>query len=242
MRILLVEDEDNIARGLSFNFQLQDYTTDVAETGEKALELFDRVHYDLIVLDVMLPGMDGFEVAKRIRAKNNRIPIFMLTAMASDEDRIAGLECGVDDYLTKPFVLKELLLRIAGLLRRSNWQAPSKTPEAPLHFGQAFVDPDRLTATTGGHTHKLTRIEIELMRFFASNPNRLVTRQELLSAVWGYEPYTATRTVDTFIFRIRKIIEPKPSKPVFLTSVRGEGYRYEPDSASSAVTQEKPRG
>lgn len=232
MRILLVEDEDHIARGLSFNFKLQNYTTDVAVSGEKALELLDNTHYDLIVLDVMLPGMDGFEVAKRVRSRDSRIPILMLTAMASDEDRIAGLECGVDDYLTKPFVLKELLLRIAGLLRRARWQAPAAPPQDSFRFGQALIDPDKLTATTGTREHRLTRLEADLLRFFAANPNRLVTRQELLTAVWGYEPDTATRTVDTFIFRIRKIVEPKPSKPVFLTAVRGEGYRFHPEATA----------
>jgi len=234
MKILLVEDEDHIARGLSFNFKLQSYTTDVAKSGEEALELFEKSPYDLMVLDVMLPGMDGFEVAKEVRRRDSRIPILMLTAMASDEDRIAGLECGVDDYLTKPFVLKELLLRIAALLRRINWRPPSNPPKSEFELGQALVDPDRLTATIGSLTHKLTRIEIDLMLFFRSNPDRLVTRQELLTSVWGYEPDTATRTVDTFIFRLRKIIEPKPSKPVYLISIRGEGYRFQPNPVSSS--------
>jgi two-component system, OmpR family, alkaline phosphatase synthesis response regulator PhoP len=226
MRILLVEDEKHIAEALVFNFGLQKYKADLAESGEQALEFIETTQYDLIVLDVMLPGIDGFEVARTIRKKDGRIPILMLTALSADEDRIAGLESGVDDYLIKPFVLKELLLRIAGLLRRSKWYAPP--PEEPFKFGIATIDPGKLTAARRNKKRALTRIEVDLMRYFIANPDRLISREELLSKVWGYEPDTATRTVDTFILRVRKIIEPEPSKPVFLTSLRGGGYLFHP--------------
>ena len=146
----------------------------------------------------------------------------MLTALAGDEDRIAGLECGVDDYVSKPFVLKELLLRIAGLLRRVRWTPPS--PGEILNFGKATIDLNEPSTDD----ILLTRIEVDLLRYFASNPNRLVSREELLSEVWGYGPDTVTRTVDTFILRVRKFVEPVPSKPVYLRSVRGRGYRYTP--------------
>jgi len=229
MRILLVEDEEHIAKALVFNFQLQQYETDMAASGEQALARFENAQYDLIVLDVMLPGIDGFEVARRIRQRDGRIPILMLTALSSDEDRIAGLECGADDYLIKPFVLKELLLRIAGLLRRSKWYAQSA--DEPFRFGAVTIDPSNLTLSKHGEKRSLTRIEADLLRYFAANPDRLISREELLSKVWGYEPDTATRTVDTFIMRVRKIVEPEPSKPVYLTSIRGEGYLYHPSGS-----------
>ncbi len=229
MKILLVEDEKHIADALVFNLELQQYKADLAETGEQALELYEDNQYDLIVLDVMLPGIDGFEVARTIRKKDGRIPILMLTALSADEDRIAGLETGVDDYLIKPFVLKELMLRIAGLLRRAKWYAPP--PETVFEFGIASIDPETLTATVKKKQRDLTRVEVDLMRYFTANPDRLISREELLKKVWGYEPDTATRTVDTFILRLRKIIEPEPSKPVYLTSVRGGGYLFHPSGS-----------
>ncbi len=228
MRILLVEDEEHISKALVYNFNIHNYETLVVETGEEALKKAFLEKYDLIVLDVMLPGMDGFEVAKNIRKKDGRIPIIMLTAMSSDEDRIAGLECGVDDYITKPFVLKELLLRIAGLLRRAKWYTP--LPEEPFVFAGNEVDPTDFSFT-GSHTEKrLTQIEIDLMKYFSANPKRPVSRDELLSKVWGYTSGTETRTVDTFIMRLRKIVEPNPSKPRYLKSIRGKGYAYFPDA------------
>ncbi len=229
MKILVVEDEEHIAQGLVFNFELEQYQATVAPTGEEALRLFGEGDYDLILLDVMLPGIDGFEVARAIRQVDARVPILMLTAMAADEDRIAGLECGVDDYLTKPFVLKELMLRVAGLLRRAAWQAPATPDQRSFSFGQAEINPENLSAQIGARTHQLTRIEFDLLRYFMMRPGRLVSRKELLTAVWGYEPNTATRTVDTFVLRLRKIIEPHPSKPVFLISIRGAGYQFNPE-------------
>ena len=225
MTILLVEDEEHIAKALIVNFKAQGYEVEWAATGEDALEFRKSRPCQMIVLDVMLPGIDGFEVARRIRREDGRIPILMLTALSSDEDRIAGLECGVDDYLVKPFVLRELLLRVAGLLRRSQWAPPAETP---FTFGKAEIRPATLEAVARGHIHPLTRIELDLLRHFASNPDRLVSREELLEYVWGYEPDTATRTVDTFMMRVRKIIEHEPSRPVFLRSLRGQGYRYHP--------------
>lgn len=225
MKILLVEDEEHIAKGLIFNFEKQDYTTDWADTGEKALDLWAENRYDLIVLDVMLPGIDGFEVAKRIRQVDGRIGILMLTALAGDEDRIAGLECGVDDYVSKPFVLKELLLRIAGLLRRTRL---TSVPSGDfLNFGKTTIDIKNPLI----EGYPLTRIEVDLLQYFAANPERLISREELLSEVWGYEPDTITRTVDTFIVRIRKYVEPEPSKPIYLRSVRGRGYLYTPSGS-----------
>jgi len=222
MKILLVEDEEHIAKGLVFNLQNKNYETDWAETGEEALEMWEKNSYDLIILDVMLPGIDGFEVARRIRRVDGRIAILMLTALAGHEDRIAGLECGVDDYVSKPFVLRELLLRIAGLLRRMTWTAVPAGET--LRFGKAEIDLNN--PVVAGVL--LTRIEVDLLRYFHAHPNRLVSREELLTQVWGYDRDTVTRTVDTFIMRVRKIVEPEPSKPIYLRSVRGRGYLYTP--------------
>lgn len=225
MRILLVEDEAHIAKALVVNFQAQGYEVEWVATGEEALAVQRARPSQLIVLDVMLPGIDGFEVARRIRREDDQAPILMLTALAADEDRIAGLECGVDDYLTKPFVLRELLLRVAALLRRAQWSPPMT---ASFRCGRAEIHPATLAATSDGQTHTLTRIEFDLLRHFAANPGRLISREELLSVVWGYEADTATRTVDTFVMRVRKVIEPEPTKPRFLRSVRGLGYIYHP--------------
>ncbi|NLH48735.1 MAG: response regulator transcription factor [Myxococcales bacterium] len=225
MKILLVEDEAHIAKALVVNFQAQGYEVEWAATGEEALAAWRSTPCQLIVLDVMLPGIDGFEVARRVRREDANVPILMLTALAADEDRIAGLECGVDDYLVKPFVLKELLLRVAALLRRAQWMPP---PATVFSFGQAEIHPATLEAVVRGKTHVLTRIECDLMRHFAAHPDRLISREELLSSVWGYEADTATRTVDTFVMRVRKIVEPEPAKPRYLRSVRGQGYRYHP--------------
>lgn len=236
MRILLVEDEDHIAKGLLFNFKAHGYETDHAVAGEAGLERFAKNRYDLLVLDVILPGIDGFEVARRVRRADGRIPILMLTAMSADEDRIAGLECGVDDYLTKPFVLKELMLRIAALLRRAQGH---RGPTETFRFGQATIDPDTLLATgPAGLEARLTRIEVDLLRYFAANPGRLVGREELLTQVWGYQPDTATRTVDMFVARVRKIVEPKPAKPVYLRSVHGQGYRHTPSGSDEVERHE----
>lgn len=229
MRILLVEDEPNIAEGLVFNFRLARYQTDVAESGEAGLTMLERNDYALIVLDVMLPGINGFQFARKVREQDGRIPILMLTALSADEDRIAGLESGVDDYVTKPFVLKELLLRIAGLIRRAQWHV-GPVPSREFSLGAALVDPDRLVAHTTAGDHSLTRIEADLLQYFARNPERLISRQELLTEVWGYAPEVATRTVDTFIMRARRVVEPNPSKPQFLISIRGEGYCFRPRS------------
>jgi two-component system, OmpR family, alkaline phosphatase synthesis response regulator PhoP len=230
MTILLVEDEEHIAKALVLNFKAQGYEVEWAATGEDALEIWKTKTCHLIVLDVMLPGIDGFEVARRIRGKDGRVPILMLTALAADEDRISGLECGVDDYLVKPFVLKELLLRIAALLRRAQWMPPAASP---FTFGAAEIRPATLEAVNKGRAHPLTRIEFELIRHFSANPGRLVTREELLAGVWGYEPGTATRTVDTFVMRVRKIVEPEPARPIYLRSVRGQGYLYQPSGSDS---------
>jgi DNA-binding response OmpR family regulator len=229
MKILLVEDEEHIAKALLVNFKGQGYAVEWAATGEAALELWRTGAPDLVVLDVMLPGIDGFEVARRIRRQDGRIPILMLTALAADEDRIAGLECGVDDYLVKPFVLRELLLRIAALLRRA---VRTPAPAAAFAFGRATIDPAAMQATVRGRVHPLTRLELEILRHFAANPERLVSREELLAQVWGYEPDTATRTVDTFVMRVRKIVEPEPAKPIYLRSIRGQGYRFSPNGAA----------
>ncbi len=226
MRILLVEDEQHIARTLEFNFRAEGYDTCAVETGEEALDRLGHEAFDIMVLDVMLPGIDGFEVARQVRHRDSKLPILMLTALSADEDRIAGLECGVDDYLVKPFVLKELMLRIAGLLRRASWSLPPS--ETPFWFGPVRIDPGTMTGVGRDGPRELTRIELELLRYFHAHPDRLVSRGELLKEVWGYEPDIVTRTVDTFVVRIRKFIEPEPSKPRYLRSLRGKGYIYHP--------------
>jgi len=225
-RVLLVEDEESLGSGLEFNLNEEGYEVTWVKDGKSAIDIIREQEFDLIILDIMLPYIDGFEVAKQIRTKDARIPILMLTARVRAEDRIHGLESGADDYLTKPFHLKELLLRVEGMLRRKAWYFSQKQSLGEVSFGSNRVDFDTLLCTTRGGKFSLTIQEALLLKYLIENKGRIVTRQEILENVWKMNPDIETRTIDNFIVRLRKYFEKDPHKPVIIKSVRGAGYIF----------------
>lgn len=228
-RVLLVEDEPNLAFHLQFNLQAEGYDVVPAVDGQIAVQKFEKDGtFDLIILDVMLPEMNGFEVARHIRGRDDQTQILMLTALGQEEDRLRGFEAGVDDYITKPFHLQEFLLRVKRMIRRSTYFTPPETtttPEHILQFGPFELDCEllQLKSPTGQYT--LTALETDVLREFMKNPKRVLSRQHLLDTVWGMKGDIETRTVDNFIVRLRRYMEDDPTKPRFLVSVRGRGYR-----------------
>ncbi|MBO6933739.1 MAG: response regulator transcription factor [Deltaproteobacteria bacterium] len=230
-RLLVVEDEDHLAAGLKLNLELEGYEVDVAGTAREASEkLVQPEGYDALVLDVMLPDLDGFELCQRLRKAGHFVPVIMLTARSSAEDRVRGLEAGADDYMVKPFSLDELLARVRSMLRRREWEAQNGEHEsATLSFGQVVVDFDTHEVSVGGEPRKLTQLELDLLRYFAENAGRVVSRDELLQKVWKLRNYSQTRTVDNFLSRLRRHFEPDPKAPIHFLSVRGAGYKFLPD-------------
>jgi len=235
-RILLVEDEAHIAHGLAFNLRNAGYEVELARTGPEALALIRRRPFDLVLLDVMLPGdQDGFEVARAIRRARDFTPILMLTAKDLRDDRISGLDAGADDYVTKPFDLDELLARVRGHLRRLAWlrgPAPGERVGAKasdsLEFGEGCrVDFRTYRARTiDGREVELSQKEAMIMRLFAEREGEVVTRATLLEEVWDEPPTLETRTMDNFIMRLRRHFEREPGNPRHILSVRGAGYRF----------------
>ncbi|MEM7263301.1 MAG: response regulator transcription factor [Planctomycetota bacterium] len=230
--ILLVEDEDHLAQGLAFNLRNKGYDVAIAGTGTAALESAQEQVPDLVLLDVMLPDITGFEVAKRLRESGFLEPILMVTARDRREDAIAGLDAGADDYISKPYDLDELLARIRGSIRRQSW---SRTPEDETEPGNTFafgeweIDRDAFVARhSDGREERLTLKELAVLRLLASRPGEVVSREEFLTEVWGLPKSVETRTVDNFIRKLRQMIEPNPSRPCTIVSVRGAGYRFDP--------------
>ena len=246
-QILVVEDEEHLARGLQFNLEAEGYKTEVARDGETALNLLleQRAAFDLLVLDVMLPGKDGFTVASELRQANHYIPLLMLTARGRPEDVLQGFAAGADDYLPKPFDLKILLARIQSLLRRREWSravnhptsdarvAEPRSDDLPREFDvYAFsgkqVDFATLELRANGKIFRLTLMEAEFLRHLIRNCGKIVSRKQILEEVWGLHEDTDTRAIDNFIVRLRKYIETDPTKPQHLLTVRGVGYRFLP--------------
>jgi len=231
-RILVVEDEAHLAEGLQFNLEAEGYEVEIAVDGPTAADRLTAsdASYDLVILDLMLPGMVGFEVARRTRAAGNLVPILVLTAKDATQDLVRGLEDGADDYMTKPFELDELLVRVRGLLRRRRWDgvSPDSDSQQPVAIGDVTIHFDRFELDTPDGIVKLTTREMGLLRALVDRQGESVTRGELLEEIWGLRPDTRTRVVDSFIVRLRRYIEPDPSRPRYIVSVRGHGYRLEP--------------
>jgi DNA-binding response OmpR family regulator len=223
--ILLVEDEPNIARGIIFNLEEEGYRVTHAETGEDALRHLCDETFAVAVLDLMLPGIGGLEVCRAIRRQDLRLPVLILTARGEEQDRIAGLAAGADDYLTKPFSLDEFLLRIKGMLRRSEWYRPEGAG-GRFHFGANAVDLKGKRAVTAHGVIHLTDLEVRMLRLFLTRDNEAISRRELLESVWGVSPDSETRTLDNFIVRLRKYFEPDPTAPIHFLTERGQGYRF----------------
>jgi two-component system alkaline phosphatase synthesis response regulator PhoP len=222
-RILLVEDEEGLAVALEYNLVEEGYRVIRAGDGRRALECFGAGDFDLVILDIMLPYVDGFQVAREMRALSPRIPILMLTARSSQADKIRGLETGADDYLTKPFHLRELLLRIRGMLRRQRWY--EKRPDRAV-FGDNEIDFSSLAARAGKHRFRLTPLEAMLCKYLIEHRGRVVSRRELLREVWQVPAEVETRTVDNFMARLRRYFETDPARPVIFRNVRGAGYFF----------------
>ncbi len=240
-RILVVEDEAHLAEGLRFNLEAEGYSVQVSGNGEEALKqlLEDKEDFDALVLDVMLPGKDGFTVARALRAASNFIPLLMLTARTRPEDVLQGFESGADDYLPKPFNLAILIARVGSLLRRKTWLRASSEPTAKagpssddsqdtFRFGEKVFDFQNLRLEVGDKSLQLTLMESQLLRYLIQNTGHPVSRKAILEDVWGLHEDTDTRAIDNFIVRLRRYIEEEPSKPRHLITVRGLGYKFVP--------------
>ena len=239
-RILIVEDEAHLAQGLLFNLQAEGHEAVVAADGETAINLLlkQSESFDAVVLDVMLPGIDGFAVARSIRAAQNYTPVLMLTARSRPEDILEGFAAGADDYLPKPFELSILLARLNGLLRRSRWLRPQETEqETPTSdkytFAGKTIDFGLLEVRAADKQVRLTMMEVELLRYLIQNPGRAISRSEILDKVWHLHEDTDTRAIDNFIVRLRRYLEDDSVHPMHLQTVRGIGYRFVPEPKDS---------
>ena len=231
-KILLVEDDPHLAKGLRFNLEREGYEVCLVDNGVSALDQLRENDFDLIILDLMLPKMGGLEVARTIRETNVRFPILMLTAKSSKKDRENGLAAGADDYLTKPFHLPELLLRVKGILRRSEWYKEPVHDQEIFRFDKMWINFVTGKAKGVDGEFYLTTKEVLVMKLLVNKKGDAVSREELLEKVWGYDPETETRTVDNFISRLRKYFENKPQNPNHIITVREKGYQFNPDTTN----------
>lgn len=223
--ILVIEDEVNILRGLKDNLTFEGYDVITETNGHKGLQLALEKSPDLLLLDLMLPGLNGYDICRRVKEQKPEIPIIMLTARGQEVDKIVGLDLGADDYVTKPFSVPELMARIRAVLRR--YQKDGKEID-DYSFGDVTLDFKKYEATVAGKKAKLTAREFEIMKYFINHANEVVHRHDLLDEIWGYETFPTTRTVDNYILNLRKKFEKDPTKPRHLLSVHGVGYKFSP--------------
>jgi len=223
-KILLIEDEKDIAKGIEMNLVRERNTVVIATRGEDALDLVLRENPDLIVLDVSLPGVSGFDVCRELRSHAVKVPIIMLTVWSQEIDKVLGLEIGADDYMTKPFSIRELMARIHVALRKAPPRNSSSLSQ--YEFDNVHVDFEKYCATRRGRELRFTQKEFELLRYLITRRGEKVTREDMLNHIWGYEAYPTTRTVDNHILKLRQKLEPVPSNPKYILSVYGEGYRF----------------
>ena len=225
--ILLVEDEENLHDALKLNLELESYEITSAYDGKQALKAVKEEYFDLIILDIMIPFVDGITIAETIRLQNNDVPILMLSAKSSSADKVLGLKKGADDYMTKPFNLEELLLRVAKLIKKNKKIHDKETVGETYEFGNNKIDFKAQVAITHAKTQiELSKKEAMLLKLLIENKNEVVTREKILQSVWGYNVYPTTRTIDNFILSFRKYFEKDNRNPKFFHSVRGVGYKY----------------
>ncbi len=245
-RVLVVEDEAHLAQGLRFNLEAEGYAAEVVGDGEAATDrlLEKKEKFDVVVLDIMLPGKDGFSVVSELRAARNYVPVLMLTARGRPEDVLQGFAAGADDYLAKPFDLSILLARLQGLLRRSQWMRPAAGTSKPatgggdfgtFTFGGRTIDFGALELRSNDTTIHLTVMESELLRHLVRNDGKIVSRKQILEEVWGLHEDTDTRAIDNFVVRLRRYIEDDPGNPRHLVTVRGVGYRFFAEPGKKSV-------
>ena len=223
-KILIVEDEPDMLMGLEDNFQFEGYEVISAKDGEDGLDKALNNKPDLIILDLMLPKKSGFDVCKELRAKGSKIPIIMLTARGQEIDKILGLELGADDYLTKPFSVRELLARVKAVLRR--YEKPQESQQEKISLGDIEIDFQHYSAKKGNDNLNFTHKEFEILKYFLQRKGQTISRAQLLDDVWGYEAYPTSRTVDNHILKLRQKIEPDPAHPTFILTVHGIGYKF----------------
>lgn len=231
--ILIIEDDHHIAEGVQLNLTLQGYEVVIAPDGVAGLNKWKEVRPDLVILDIMLPGIDGLSILQRIRLEDERLPILILSAKGDPDDRIKGLAFGVDDYLAKPFNIEELLLRVERLLKRGGWNQENNVPVLPsfdtYHFGENHIDFKTNTARCRMGDISLTEQETKVLKLFIANRGKPLSRDQLLQIGWGYSRKTTTRTVDNFIVRFRKYFESDPKNPIYFKSLRSIGYLFDHD-------------
>lgn len=244
MRILIVEDEEPIAIGLKFNFEQEGYEVLLAGDGPTALKLFQtsKPPVDLVILDLMLPGMSGYEICKALRVVDKLVPILVLSARTLSEDKMHAFDCGTDQYMTKPFALPELLNRVRNLMERhqtllkANSIGNQPVPLPDFDFGDFRLDPHSFEVIVGDRRQSLTTQEMQLLRYFIEHEGEVLSRHQILDAVWDQNADVTTRTIDNFVLRLRKLIEPDPATPRYILSVRGTGYRFVSGSGTSPKT------
>jgi phosphate regulon transcriptional regulator PhoB len=224
-KILVVEDERDVSKLLKYNLEKEGFRVSVASDGTVALAEIRREEPDLLILDLMLPGMDGLEICRHVRRhdKYASLPILMLTARSDEADRVVGLELGADDYVTKPFSMREVVARVRALLRRHE-PTPQKTT---VHRGVLHIDPSAHTVDVAGRKVELSALEFRLLHYMASHPGMVFSRDQLLDRVWGNDRAVTPRSVDVYVRRVREKIEPSPQEPLFLQTVHGVGYRFQ---------------
>lgn len=245
MRMLIVEDEEALAKGLRFNFEQEGFDVSLAGDGTTAVQMFEEAQpsYDVVILDLMLPGMSGYEVCRQIRKQDARAAILVLSARTMSEDRALAFDAGTDQYLSKPFALPELLTRVRNLIERrrsmfATSEAPRSAPTTEFRCGDdVVVDFDRFELTVRGVTSTLTTTEVQLLRYFAQHPDKVLSRTQIMQDVWGDSAAFGTRTIDNFVMRLRKLIEVDPSNPRHFLSVRGTGYRFISNPVGDAVSE-----
>jgi len=223
-KILIIEDEEDLVKGLKLNLADEGYKVDWASNGEEGLRKAMEETPDLIILDIMLPKKNGLDVCRELRQKHVTIPIIMLTAKGEEIDKVVGLEIGADDYMTKPFSIRELLARIKAHLRREKREA--KTIPELYCFGDVEIDFTHFKVKHKDKQLDLTSLEVEILKYFIAHQGEVITREALLDKIWGYDIYPTTRTIDNHILKLRKKIETDPSHPKYILSIYGEGYRF----------------
>ena len=225
IEILIVDDEPSMREGLSDNLIFEGYKTEIAANGVEALEKLNTQTFDLVVLDVMMPGMSGFDVCKQIRQDGNKVPVILLTAKGEEIDKVIGLELGADDYITKPFSLRELIARIKAILRRSDHGSIETSNSKFETVGLMQVDFKNYMATVSNQEVKLSHREFEVLHFLWAHKQKVVSRDDLLKNIWGYDEFPTTRTIDNFILKLRQRVEVNPNEPKIILTVHGLGYK-----------------